>query len=111
MITWKGISDPHFKEVSVSVDGGTYKKAGTETSGTYTIPKETFEGNGTHTIKVKATDRMGNSTEKTFAGYYVCTDGPEIGQLRLRDSSGKAVTDSSWARGDRPCHNFLGCER
>ncbi|MFR2565199.1 MAG: DNRLRE domain-containing protein [Anaerovoracaceae bacterium] len=106
VITWKGISDPHFKEVSVSVDGGTYKKAGTETSGTYTIPKETFEGNGTHTIKVKATDRMGNSTEKTFAGYYVCTDGPEIGQLRLRDSSGKAVTDSSWTGETDPVITF-----
>ena len=97
MITWKGISDPHFKEVSVSVDGGTYKKAGTETSGTYTIPKETFEGNGTHTIKVKATDRMGNSTEKTFAGYYVCTDGPgdrpAQAQGQLRQSSDGQLMD------------------
>ncbi len=106
MITWKGMSDPHFREVSVSVDGGAYKKAGTETSGTYTIPKETFEENGTHTIKMKATDRMGNSAEKTFAGYYVCTDGPEIGQLRLRDSSGKTVTDSSWTSETDPVITF-----
>ena len=102
LLTWKGISDAHFKEVSVSVDGAAYRKAGSETSGTYTIPKENFESTGLHTIKVKAEDKMGNSTEKTFENYYVCIDGPEVGSLKLRDSSGKNITSGSWTSDSDP---------
>ncbi len=108
VLTWQGMSDAHFKEVSVSVDGGVYKKAGEETSGTYTIPKAGFGTTGYHTVKVKATDKMDNSAERTFENYYVCMDGPEIGTLRLKDSSGKAITKEAWTGDNNPKIEFSG---
>ena len=80
-ISWD-VSDKHFKSVSVSFDGEEVYSTATQGEGSYTLSDGYIKTPGEYSIVIKATDKAGNTTTKTFA-YYVKSVGARITDISI----------------------------
>ena len=102
-ITWKA-TDTHLSSVQYSVDGGAYSSGSLSASGTQEL--YTFKTSGKHTLTMKATDKLGNVTTKTFT-YYLDLEAPTIGKVRVEAENQKAL-DTAWTTDANPTIHFDG---
>lgn len=65
VLSWV-IQDETLSSVQYSVNGGEYKQIGTAATGSYQLQDEGLSANSTNTIRIKAIDKAGNSTEKVL---------------------------------------------
>ena len=63
-------------------------------NGTYTLPDGVISESGEHTIVVKAIDKSGKETSKTFT-YYVDVDGPEIIETSISPQTSEEAPSKS----------------
>ncbi|MDE8731913.1 DNRLRE domain-containing protein [Eubacteriales bacterium DFI.9.88] len=102
-ITWSA-SDTNLSTVQYSVDGGAYSSGSLNASGTQEL--KTFETSGSHTITMKATDRYGNSTTRSFT-YYLDIDKPSIGSVGVKTKE-KETLGTDWTTDADPVIRFDG---
>ena|GEM_PF-761990 len=72
-LSWS-ITEDALSTVQYSINGGSYIATTAALSGSIVLPASSFPSQGTYTITIKATDKAGNSTEKSVVyetGYYV----------------------------------------
>ena len=68
-VSWN-ISEPTLSSVQYSVNGGSYTTTTLALSGSLRLPNSLFPKQGTYTVKIKATDKAGNTAEKSVIYYY-----------------------------------------
>ncbi|MCQ4635525.1 DNRLRE domain-containing protein [Anaerovorax odorimutans] len=102
-ITWSA-SDTNLSTVQYSVDGGAYSSGSLNASGSQAL--KTFEASGSHTFVMKATDRYGNVTTKSFT-YYLDMDKPSIGNVGIKTKD-KETLGTDWTTDANPTIHFDG---